>query len=124
MIFLLEYDRKLGKLRDFKSFNDRAQAQRERLERELFLHRSLQPCEVVLLEAADEATLRRTHKRYFNTPRQLVESMMTNVFEKRYSYPSATENGRAQKARPFFILVFRNPETQFGLVRLRFNDPG
>jgi len=76
MIFLLEYDRKQGKLCEFKSFHDRAQAQRERLDRELFLHRSHEPCEVVLLEAADEDTLRRTHKRYFRTSRQLVESMI------------------------------------------------
>jgi len=76
MIFLLEYERKQGKLCDFKSFHDRAQAQHERLERELFLHRSHEPCEVVLLEAADEDTLRRTHKRYFQTSRELIESMI------------------------------------------------
>ena len=76
MIFLLDYDRKQGKLRDLKSFHDRAQAQRERLDRELCLHRSHEPVEVVLLEAADEDTLRRTHKRYFQTSRQLVESMI------------------------------------------------
>jgi hypothetical protein len=78
MIFLLEYDRKRGTLRKLKPFSgvDRAQAQRERLDIELKLRRSQEPCEVVLLEAADEETLKRTHKRYFNTPRQLVESMM------------------------------------------------
>ena len=76
MIFLLEYDRKQGKLYDFRSFYDRAQAQRERLDRELVLHRSHEPREVVLLEAADEDILRRTHKRYFQTSRQLVESMI------------------------------------------------
>ena len=78
MIFLLEYDRKRGALRDLKAFPavERVQAQRERLIRELALHRSPGSCEVVLLEAADEETLRRTHKRYFNTPRQLVESII------------------------------------------------
>ena len=78
MIFLVEYDRKQGVLRDLKRFSavDRIQAQYERLARELSLHKSHKSCEVVLLEAADENTLRRTHKRYFNTPRQLVESMM------------------------------------------------
>ena len=78
MIFLIEYDRKRGTLRKLKRFSggDRAQAQRERLAIELHLRRSREQCEVVLLEAADEETLRRTHKRYFNTPRELVESMM------------------------------------------------
>jgi hypothetical protein len=78
MIFLIEYDRKRGTLRKLKPFSsvDRAQAQRERLNIELRLRRSQEPCEVVLLEAADEETLKRTHKRYFNTPRQLLESMM------------------------------------------------
>jgi hypothetical protein len=78
MIFLLEYDRKRGALRHIKQFpaSDRTRAQHERLERELGLRRSAQACEVVLLEAADEQTLRRTHKRYFNTPRELVEAMI------------------------------------------------
>ena len=78
MIFLLEYDRKRGALCQIKHFpaSDRTRAQRERLDIELGLCRSRQAREVVLLEAADEQTLRRTHKRYFNTPRELVESMI------------------------------------------------
>lgn len=78
MIFLLEYDRKRGTLRKLKLFSgvDREQAQRERLDIELKLRSSQEPCEVVLLEAADEETLKRTHKRYFSTPRELIESMM------------------------------------------------
>jgi len=78
MIFLVEYDRKRGTLCKLKPFSagDRAQAQRERLDIELSLKRSHYPREVVLLEAADEHTLRRTHKRYFNTLRELVESMI------------------------------------------------
>ena len=78
MIFLVEYDRKRGTLCKLTPFSagDRLQAQRERLDIELGQNRSNSPCEVVLLEAADEETLRRTHKRYFNTPRELVESMI------------------------------------------------
>ena len=78
MIFLLEYDRKSGKLCTFKQFSDadRVEAQRERLAIELALKRSQEPREVVLLEAADEDTVRRTHKRYFQTTGELVESMM------------------------------------------------
>lgn len=78
MIFLLEYDRKRGKLCKFLKFAaaDRSKAQRERLAIELQLKRSHEPREVVLLEAADEDTVRRTHKRYFQTPGELVESLM------------------------------------------------
>ena len=78
MIFLLEYDRKQGKVRKLQSFHstDRTFAQRERLVIELDLRKSGAPCEVVLLEASDEETLRRSHQRYFKSPRELVESMM------------------------------------------------
>jgi hypothetical protein len=78
MIFLLEYDSRHGKLCKFKQFSDtdRVQAQRERLAIELELKKSQEPREVVLLEAADEDTVRRTHKRYFETTGELVESMM------------------------------------------------
>ena len=78
MIFLLEYDRKQGAIRTLKRFGagDRGQAQRERLTIELSLHKSGVPHEVVLLEAADEEALLRTHERYFKSPRELVESMI------------------------------------------------
>jgi hypothetical protein len=77
MIFLLQYDRKQGTIRKLKPFPfaERAKAQRERLDLELSLHKAGVPDEVVLLEAADEQTLKRTHQRYFKTPRELVESM-------------------------------------------------
>jgi hypothetical protein len=77
MIFLLQYDRKQGRICSLKPFaaGERAQAQRERLEIELGLHKARIPREVVLLEAADEQTLKRTHQRYFRTTRELVESM-------------------------------------------------
>jgi hypothetical protein len=77
MIFLLQYDRKQGAVYKLKPFSsaERAKAQHERLDIELSLHKTRVPDEVVLLEAADEQTLRRTHQRYFKTPRELVESM-------------------------------------------------
>ena len=77
MIFLVQYDRKAGKILDLKAFtsSDRAFAQRERLAVELDYHRSGVSREVVLLEATDEQTLRRTHQRYFKSPRELVESI-------------------------------------------------
>ncbi|HEU4344001.1 MAG TPA: hypothetical protein VFU31_20795, partial [Candidatus Binatia bacterium] len=78
MIFLLQYDRKKGAIRKLKSFpaEERAEAQRERLAIELDLRKSRVLHEVVLLEAGDEQTLRRTHQRYFKSPRELVELMM------------------------------------------------
>jgi hypothetical protein len=78
MIFLIDYERKTGLLRQFKRFQDdqRAQAQRERLDIELSLDGLRELREVVLLEADQEETVRRTHRRYFETTRQIVESML------------------------------------------------
>ena len=78
MIYLIQYDRKAGKIRHFRSFpsSDRAYAQRERLAIEFDLRRSGEPSEVVLLEAADEKTLKRLHQRYFKSAREIVESMI------------------------------------------------
>jgi len=77
MIYLIRYDRKAGKVVTLKRFHssDRACAQRERLTIELEFHKSGVPCEVVLLEAADDQTLERMHQRYFKSPRELVESL-------------------------------------------------
>jgi hypothetical protein len=77
MIFLVDYDRKKGELRLFKQFrNDqRAEAQRERLDIELSLNGSRASREVVLLEADDEQTLHQSHQRYFKTTREILESM-------------------------------------------------
>jgi hypothetical protein len=78
MIFLLQYDRKKGRICEIKTFStgERPQAQRERLDLELSFRKTGVPTEVVLLEAADEQTLKRTHQRYFKSPRELVQSMM------------------------------------------------
>jgi hypothetical protein len=77
VIFLLEYDRKQGTVCTLKPFSteERAQAQRERLDIELRLHEAGVPHEVVLLEAADEETLKRTHQRYFKSTHELAQSM-------------------------------------------------
>ena len=72
------FDLKTGLLRQFKRFQDdqRAQAQRERLDIELSLDGLRELREVVLLEADQEETVRRTHRRYFETTREIVESML------------------------------------------------
>jgi hypothetical protein len=70
MIFLVDYDRPTGRTLLFKTFADterqKAHDERLRLELELF-HRGLlfTRREVVMLDARDEAALRRTHDRYF-----------------------------------------------------------
>jgi len=77
MIFLIEYDRRKGELITLKRFrdSDRLKAQNKRLEIELDLNHKGINHEVVLLEAAKEAMIRRTHRRYFETPRQIAKSV-------------------------------------------------
>jgi hypothetical protein len=70
MIFLIEYDRREGRIvRQMKEFQDSEwqKAADERLEIELDLSRKGVDREVVLLEAASETALRRTHRRYFES---------------------------------------------------------
>ena len=74
MIFLIEYDRDEGRIVSLKAFQDsegRA-AEQTRLALELQLNLSGIEHEVVLLEAASEAALRRTHRRYFEDLQDLV----------------------------------------------------
>lgn len=67
MLFLIDYDRKGGRLVTFRVFDDseRYNAEEVRLELELDLNRLGVEREVVLLEAGSEEALRRTHRRYF-----------------------------------------------------------
>ena len=76
MIFLLDYDRSLGRLVSMATYQDNrlAEAQDARLQLELELNRAGVSREVVLLEAANEEVLRRTHRRYFEDLSQLAES--------------------------------------------------
>ena len=74
MIFLIEYDRRQGRMvMPMKRFGDSEweKAANERLEIELDLNRRGVDHEVVLLEAASEAGLRRTHRRYFESVSQI-----------------------------------------------------
>ncbi len=76
MIFLIEYDRNRGEIVTFKTFDDseRQNAEDSRLIMELELNRLGTEHEVVLLEAATEEALRRTHRRYFEDLAELVNS--------------------------------------------------
>ena len=73
---MIEYNRPQGRIVTFKRFKDseRLKAQNARLDLELDLNRRGVDHEVVLLEAASEERLRRTHRRYFEDLRQILES--------------------------------------------------
>lgn len=74
MIFLIEYDRKNGKLVKMETYIDseRQKVDDARLALELNLFRRGISHEVVTLEALSEAVIRTTHRRYFETLEQLA----------------------------------------------------
>lgn len=76
MLFLIEYDRNRGRIVKLEVFEDseRQKAEDSRLEIELALNRRGIEREVVLLDAATEEALRRTHRRYFENLDELVKS--------------------------------------------------
>ncbi|MBI2360556.1 MAG: hypothetical protein HYV04_16910 [Deltaproteobacteria bacterium] len=76
MIFLIEYNRPEGRIITLKRFKDseRLKAENSRLEIELDLNRRGVDHEVVVLEAATEHAVRRTHRRYFEDLSQLRKS--------------------------------------------------
>jgi hypothetical protein len=75
MLFLIDYDRSQGRLIELRVFDDASglEASDARLELELTLSRRGIKREVVLLQAASEADLRRTHRRYFESFAELIE---------------------------------------------------
>ena len=76
MLFLIEYDRTQGEVVGIQQFSDseRHTAETARLEMELRLNRLGTEREVVLLEAASEKALRRTHRRYFENLSELMKA--------------------------------------------------
>lgn len=76
MLFLIEYERNSGQIVTLARFEDseRQKAEGARLEMELGLNRLGVEREVVVLEAASEEALRRTHRRYFEDLTELVNS--------------------------------------------------
>lgn len=73
-LFLIDYDRRAGKIISMRTFDasQRRQALDARFELELELHRNGTDREVVLLEATDESAIRETHRRYFATLEELA----------------------------------------------------
>ena len=74
MIFLIQYNRERGRIVRIESFVDAdlKRAEAERLRLELDLGRVGIDDEVVLLEAASEEAVRRTHGRYFEDLNELA----------------------------------------------------
>ncbi len=75
MIFLIEYDRRKGRIITSKDFKDsqRREAENTRIKIEVELNRRGVDHEVVLLEAASWDALHRTHRRYFENLNKLVQ---------------------------------------------------
>ena len=77
MIFLIHFDRRNASLRDSRTYADseRRLAELERLALEIGqLGGADSEQEIILLEAASEADVRKTHRRYFESLRQIAES--------------------------------------------------
>ena len=74
MIFLIEYDRKRGAIVKMETFDssEQSKARDAQLQLELDLNHQGTEHEVVLLDAASEAALRRTHRRYFESLSELA----------------------------------------------------
>jgi hypothetical protein len=76
MLFLIDYDRNAGLIRGFERFpaGQRRDAEAARLKLELSHRQSGLDREVVLLEAASEADLRISHRRYFEDVESLIDA--------------------------------------------------
>ena len=76
MLFLIEYDRRKGKIVTLQQYadSDRLVAESDRLNLELDLRNAGEEHEVVLLQAASQEALRRTHARYFDDISDLVKA--------------------------------------------------
>lgn len=82
MYMLIDYDQKIGKLLSHQVFEDseRSIVERARLELELAQHAAGVMHEVVILRAVDEAQIRRTHRRYFETLEELLTPATLNRY--------------------------------------------
>ena len=74
MIFLVEYNRAKGELVSFREFpeSSRSLAEEALLDLEIALNRSSVEHEVVILEAPNKTALLKTHRRYFDTLKQMI----------------------------------------------------
>ena len=100
MIFLIDYDRGAGKLVKFEKFKnvERERAKKARLALELRLNREGIEREVVLLEAASERALRKTHRRYFEDVAGLAEQWVKSTQKNRRT--TTPRSARAARRPP------------------------
>ena len=76
MIFLIEYDRRASRIVSLQTFeeSEHDEARKVRLKLELDLNRRGIDHEIVILEAASEDVLRKTHRRYFDSVDEIGKS--------------------------------------------------
>ncbi len=76
MIFLFEYERKTGDPAKVTEFADefRADAEQARLALEQQALKRGDDLEIVLIEAANQAVVRKTHRRYFDSLKQFINA--------------------------------------------------
>lgn len=74
MLFLIEYDRLKGEIVSLSTYADdqRGQVDEARLQLELKLRRENTKREVVVMQAADEEALQKTHARFFKSAQALL----------------------------------------------------
>lgn len=74
MLFLIEYNRQRGEIVSMTTYTDnqREQVAEARLQLELRLRRDRAKQEVVVMEAANEEALRKTHARFFKSAQALL----------------------------------------------------
>jgi hypothetical protein len=96
MIFLIEYNRSEGRIVTLRNFDEsqRREAEDSRLGIELDLNRKRIDHEVVLLDAATEEALRRTHQRYFADLTQILQSAGGRKMEDETDPESIPRNNR------------------------------
>jgi hypothetical protein len=82
MNFLIHYDRTEGRLVSLTAYEDRKEASRNKLRIEIEMLSSGLNHEIVVLEATDEVSLRKTHKRYFTSLDDLRSTQTENFTEK------------------------------------------
>jgi len=93
MIFLIEFNPRTGERVTYRQYDDsqRREAYDEQLKIELDLNRKGIRHEVVILEAENEAAMRRTHQRYFETFEEILRSGVEEL--KKSPFPNGGNPG-------------------------------
>jgi hypothetical protein len=75
-LFLIVYDRDRASLSEMKEYDSsqRDAAEKDRFERELRLSNEGARYEIVLIETTDQRTLKKTHRRYFRSVRDIANT--------------------------------------------------